>query len=209
MSSVGELLAKVALTCNSTQFPHLFFREWENNITFCYICRRIKPVCDMKKIVNPWKDMEGYNCFGCAPCNEAGVKMEFYEDGDEVVCYWRPRPEYQGWFNTLHGGIQAVLLDEICAWVILRRLQTTGVTSRMETRYRKSVSTNDEYLVLRASVREQKRNLVVVDARLFNRAGELCTEAVCTYFTFSPEKAEKEMFFRRCDVEEEDVQPPF
>ena len=39
----------------------------------------------MKKIINPWKDMEGYNCFGCSPDNEAGVRMEFYEDGDEVV----------------------------------------------------------------------------------------------------------------------------
>ena len=39
----------------------------------------------MKKIINPWKDLEGYNCFGCAPNNEAGVRMEFYEDGDEIV----------------------------------------------------------------------------------------------------------------------------
>ena len=37
----------------------------------------------MKKIINPWKDMEGYNCFGCSPDNEAGVRMEFYEDGGE------------------------------------------------------------------------------------------------------------------------------
>ena len=64
----------------------------------------------MKKIINPWKDMEGYNCFGCSPDNEAGVRMEFYEDGDEVVSIWKPRPEYQGWLNTLHGGIQSVLL---------------------------------------------------------------------------------------------------
>ena len=50
----------------------------------------------MKKIINPWKGMEGYNCFGCAPNNEAGVKMEFYEDNDEVISIWRPRPEYPG-----------------------------------------------------------------------------------------------------------------
>ena len=86
----------------------------------------------MKKIINPWKGLEGYNCFGCAPNNEAGVRMEFYEDGDEIVSIWKPRPEYQGWIDTLHGGIQAVLLDEICAWVVLRKLQTTGVTSKMK-----------------------------------------------------------------------------
>lgn len=146
--------------------------------------------------------MPGYNCFGCAPNNEAGVKMEFYEDGDEVVSIWKPRPEYQGWIDTLHGGIQAVLLDEICAWVILRKLQTTGVTSKMETRYRKSVMTTETQVTLRASIREQKRNIVIVEARLYNQNGELCTEAVCTYFTFPHEKAVQEMHFEGCEVED-------
>ena len=54
----------------------------------------------MKKIINPWKGMEGYNCFGCAPNNEAGVKMEFYEDGDEVISIWKPQPQFQGWIDT-------------------------------------------------------------------------------------------------------------
>ena len=63
-----------------------------------------------EKIINPWKGLEGYNCFGCAPDNEVGVKMEFYEDGDEIVSIWKPRPEYQGWIDTLHGGIQAVFV---------------------------------------------------------------------------------------------------
>lgn len=55
----------------------------------------------MKKIINPWKGLEGYNCFVAAPNNEAGIKMEFYEDGDEVVSIWKPRPEYQGWNQYL------------------------------------------------------------------------------------------------------------
>ena len=38
----------------------------------------------MEKIINPWEGMEGYFCFGCAPNNESGLKMEFYEDGDEI-----------------------------------------------------------------------------------------------------------------------------
>ena len=161
----------------------------------------------MKKIINPWKGMEGYNCFGCAPNNEAGVKMEFYEDNDEVISIWRPLPEYQGWIDTLHGGIQAVLLDEICAWVILRKLQTTGVTSKMETRYRKSISTNDSHVVLKAHIKEVKRNIVIIEARLYNKDEELCTEALCTYFTFPKEKAREEMHFLSCEVEDEEILP--
>lgn len=159
----------------------------------------------MKKIINPWKGLKGYYCFGCSPENPMGVKMEFYEDGDEIVSFWKPKPEYQGWLDTLHGGIQAVLLDEICAWVIVRKLQTTGVTSKMETRYSKSISTNDTLLEIRASIQEQKRNIILVKATIYNSAKEICTEAVCTYFTFSKEKSQQEMFFTSCEVEETEI----
>ena len=159
----------------------------------------------MKKIINPWKGLKGYYCFGCSLENPMGVKMEFYEDGDEIVSFWKPKPEYQGWLDTLHGGIQAVLLDEICAWVIVRKLQTTGVTSKMETRYRKSILTNDTLLEIRASIQEQKRNIILVKATIYNSAKEICTEAVCTYFTFSKEKSQQEMFFTSCEVEEIEI----
>ena len=159
----------------------------------------------MKKIINPWKGLKGYYCFGCSPENPMGVKMEFYEDGDEIVSFWKPKPEYQGWLDTLHGGIQAVLLDEICAWVIVRKLQTTGVTSKMETRYRKSILTNDTLLEIRASIQEQIRNIILVKATIYNSAKEICTEAVCTYFTFSKEKSQQEMFFTSCEVEEIEI----
>lgn len=161
----------------------------------------------MKKLINPWKGFEGYNCFGCAPDNEKGVKMEFYEDGDEIVSIWKPQSEFQGWLNTLHGGIQAVLLDEICAWVVLRKLQTTGVTSKMETRYKKAINTNDSHVLLRARIKEMKRNIAIIEAELYDKDGELCTQAICTYYTFPQEKAKEEMFFKSCDVELEDVLP--
>ena len=161
----------------------------------------------MKKIINPWLGVEGYFCFGCAPDNEAGVKMEFYEDGDEIVSIWKPEQKYQSWLNTLHGGIQALLLDEICGWVVNRKLQTTGVTSKMETRYLKPVSTKDEYLVLRAAIKEQRRNIVIIEASLYNSQQVLCSQAVCTYFTMSSEKAKEQMHFPGCEVEEEEVNP--
>ena len=162
----------------------------------------------MKKIINPWKGKEGYYCFGCAPNNEAGVKMEFYEDGDEIVSIWHPEAKYQGWLNTLHGGIQAVLLDEICAWTIMRKLQTAGVTSKMETRYMRPISTTDDHVILRASIREIRRNIVLVDAAIYNQKGEICTESLCFYFTFPQEKAREKMYFCGCETEKEEVELP-
>lgn len=158
----------------------------------------------MYRIKNPWLGKEAYYCFGCCPRNESGVKMEFYAEDGGVVSYWKPQPQFQGWIDTLHGGIQAVLLDEICAWAVMDKLQTTGVTSKMETRYKRPLSTNDAYLVLRASVVEVRRNLAIVEATLCNSRGELCTQAVCTYFTFPREKA-LEMGFSGLEREGEDL----
>ena len=90
---------------------------------------------DMKRITNPWRGMEGYRCYGCDPHSEQGLRMEFYEDGEEIVSVWHPRPEFQGWVDTLHGGVQATLADEISSWVVFRKFRTSGVTSRMEVRY--------------------------------------------------------------------------
>ena len=125
----------------------------------------------MRKITNPFAGMEGFHCFGCCKDNDHGVHMDFYEDGDDVVCFWKPDSEYQGWRNTLHGGIQATLLDETAAWVVFRKLQVMGVTSKLELSYRRPVLTTDSQITLRGHITEQKRNLAFVDLTLENSKG--------------------------------------
>ena len=83
----------------------------------------------MKKIKNPWLHEPGYNCICCGPENPVGLHLEFWEDGEDVLTKWTPTQNYQGWIDTLHGGIQSMLLDEVAGWVVTRKLQTTGVTS--------------------------------------------------------------------------------
>ena len=95
-----------------------------------------------------------------------------------------------------------MLLDEICGWVVTRKLQTAGVTSRMETKYKRPVSTSDPMLTLRAHILEQKRNLVTIQATLSDSTGQICTEATCTYFAFPKEKAERDMHFKECRTED-------
>lgn len=152
--------------------------------------------------------MDGYRCFGCDPDSPQGLRMEFHEDGDEIVCIWHPRPEFQGWVNTLHGGIQAALADEISSWVVFRKFQTSGVTSRMEVRYLRPIRTTDDHIVLRAAVKRRLRNLVELEVRISDARGTLCTEAVCVYFLFPKEKAHTEFHFCGCGVEECEEESP-
>lgn len=159
---------------------------------------------DMKKIMNPWLDLvkDGYNCFGCAPTNEYGLKMEFYEDGDEIVSIWNPSDDYQGWLHTLHGGIQATLMDEIAAWVVARRLQCAGMTTNLNIRYRKPVPTGpDVRIEVRARISGMRRNFAIIEARI-SYDGNVCSEAEMTYFCFSKEKSESDFYFSGCRTEE-------
>lgn len=154
----------------------------------------------MKKIINPWLGVEGYNCFGCCPSNIAGVKMEFYEDGEDIVSFWQPQKHYQSYINTLHGGIQATLIDEIAGWVVFQKLQTVGVTNRLNIIYKKSIGINEK-IILRASLKEQKRNVAFIEIRIYNSQDELCTTAEAVYFCTSKEIAKQEMMFEGCKTE--------
>lgn len=148
----------------------------------------------MRRINNPWLNIPGYNCFGCNPGNPLGVHMHFYEDGDDIVSVWCPTQNHQSWINTLHGGVQAVLLDEICGWVIFKKCDTSGVTAKMTLNYKATVDTTQGYIVLRARIKERKRNVVVVEGEIYAADGKLCAQAECTYFTFSQEKAQEMQF---------------
>lgn len=143
----------------------------------------------MKKIHNAWAGQSGYNCFGCSPNNPHGLRMEFYEDGDDIVSIWHPTIDSQGWINVLHGGIQAALADEIASWVVFRKLQTMGVTAKMEVRYRKAISTNDKQITLRAHLLEHRRNTADIEVNIYNEAGEICNTTRCLYFVQPQDKA--------------------
>ena len=156
----------------------------------------------MKKIKNPWLHKPGYNCIGCSPDNPMGQHLDFWEDGEDVVSRWTPTADYQGWIDTLHGGVQSLLLDEVAGWVVTRKLQTTGVTSKMEVQYVKPISTYDSLLTIRARISRQMRNVALIEGEIYNAHGEVCTKATLTYFCASRQKAEETMGFCGCDVEE-------
>ena len=143
----------------------------------------------MRKIVNPFSNSENYRCFGCSPHNENGLQMEFFEDGNEVISFWEPKEFLQGWGTILHGGIQATLMDEIASWTVFIKLETAGVTTKIETYYKRPVLLNQEKIVLRAKVKEVVEGVANIHVRLFDSKEHMCTEGYIFYKVFTKEKA--------------------
>ncbi len=157
----------------------------------------------MKKIINPYLGKKGYKCICCSPDNPIGLHLQFWEEGDEVLTKWSPSENYQGWVDTLHGGVIAMLMDEVAGWVVNRKLQTAGMTTRLDVKYRQPVMTTEPLITIKGHISAQRRNIVTIHLTLENAKGEICDEADATYFTFGPERA-KEMGFDGCAVEREE-----
>ena len=159
----------------------------------------------MEKIKNPWIPLldEGYNCFACAPTNPKGLKMEFWEDGDELVSLWHPSKDYEGWLGTLHGGIQSTLIDEIGGWWVGRKMQTSAMTTNLNVKFRKPVPSSPETEIeLRCRLKEQKRAFVIMEVSL-TQEGEVRTEAELTYYCFSREVSDTQFKFQPFLLESE------
>jgi len=147
----------------------------------------------MKKIKNPWKDPKNigeYNCFACSPYNSAGLQLEFWEDGDEIITKWKPERSYEGWIGVLHGGIQATLLDEIGGWVVMLKLKTAGVTTDMQVSYLKAVKVSKGEVTIKGKLIAHEGRTAKISASLYDGAGEECAKAEVSYFVF-PEKIAK------------------
>jgi uncharacterized protein (TIGR00369 family) len=147
----------------------------------------------MKKINNPWKDPKNigdYNCFACSPYNPSGLKLEFWEDKEEIVTKWKPSNTYEGWINVLHGGIQATLLDEIGGWVVMLKLKTAGVTTDMNVQYLKAVKVSKGEITVRGKLELHEGRTAKITASLFDGEGIECAKATMNYFIF-PEKIAK------------------
>jgi len=155
-----------------------------------------KPPQKMKKIRNPFAESFGSdaNCFGCSPFNNIGLHLEFFEQDEEIVAFWKPQKPFEGYHNVLHGGIQSTLLDEIASWVVYVKCQTSGVTTNLNVQFKNPVFINGGEIKLKARILERNKRLVTIKAELYNNEDELCSEAEIRYFLF-PQQIAKEKYF--------------
>lgn len=147
------------------------------------------------KIANPYIELEGYNCFGCSPNNDCGLRLEFYEEGDHVISEWLPDKHFSGYKKVLHGGIQATLLDEIASWTVQIKLKTAGVTANIDLRYKKPVFVDEGTLYLKGTIEKVEKRIAYVHTSLFNYEHVLCCDGTVKYFIYPEEVAREKLYY--------------
>ena len=133
-------------------------------------------------------------CFGCSATNPIGLKMRFFgKPGEpEVITRCAVGNNYCSFPNHAHGGIIALMLDEMMAYATYHVHHQFGVTKSLSVKYHKPVTANELHF-LRARVvntmdrpgkKGKSRMEVVIDVTLHEGASPddtVCAEATGSY----------------------------
>jgi len=115
------------------------------------------------------------HCFGCGSENPIGLRLRFDVADGGVTARFRPRPEYQGWDQMLHGGIILTLLDETLAYAALFAAGP-AVTAELRARLRNPAPLDREYTLF-GRVIKQRLGMVQAHAEIKDAEGALFAEA--------------------------------
>ena len=100
------------------------------------------------------------HCFGCGGANERGMQLTFEQDDTarRIRGRFSLDSRYQGGRGMVHGGIIAMLFDEVMAKVS-RFNQDHAVTGELTVRYLKPVPVGQEIVVEGWEVERRGRNI--------------------------------------------------
>lgn len=124
------------------------------------------------------------HCYGCGRLNEHGLQLETYQDGDETVARYTPRPYHTAIPGYVYGGLIASLIDchgtgTAAAAAYRREGREPGtepalryVTASLQVDFLRPTPLGPE-LEVRGRVKEIGERKVVVEERLLAE-GEVC-----------------------------------
>jgi len=131
---------------------------------------------------------DGY-CFGCGENNPIGLQLKFdrsEETGDYSTLYV-PKVEHQGWVGRVHGGLLALVFDEVLTRVALTAIGMHWVTAELTTRMLQPAVIG-EPLLFKARIDKHRSKIVLTSAEAIDNQGRVI--AIATAKLMRPRPAD-------------------
>jgi uncharacterized protein (TIGR00369 family) len=127
-------------------------------------------------------------CFGCGGANAQGMQLSFEQDDERqrIVGRFCIGEKYQGGTGYLHGGIIALLLDEVMSKAS-RFHGERAVTADLRVEYKRPIRAGQEIVVEGFVARRDGRQLYH-EGEIRNEAGELLARGQGRFVVVDPEK---------------------
>lgn len=105
------------------------------------------------------KQPNAEQCFVCGRSNEAGLHLQFYDDGVDTVCSKITIDKrHEGYPGIVHGGILASILDEVVGRVaMVGDHHRFMMTVNMKLQYRNPVPIGEDLVCVGKAVRMRGR----------------------------------------------------
>jgi uncharacterized protein (TIGR00369 family) len=128
------------------------------------------------------------SCFGCGGANPRGMRLTFEQDDEarRIRGAFRLGAEYQGGGGFIHGGIIALVLDEVMGKVNRFR-GVRAVTAELTVEYLKPVPVEEDLIVEGFEVEKVGRNLHYV-GEIRNHAGKVLARGRGRFVEIDPER---------------------
>lgn len=101
-------------------------------------------------------------CFVCGEKNPDGLQLKFTLDGEVLKTRFKAEKKYQGYTDIVHGGIIALVLDEMMG-NLLWRSGIPAVTAEFSVRFKQPVYVGEELEFASRIVKKGK--LILMEAR--------------------------------------------
>jgi len=94
---------------------------------------------------SPWED-DGH-CYICGTNNAEGMKLSFVLGDDSIETSFMAEKRHQGYRDVLHGGILAMVMDEVMVLLPYRLFGSVVATAEMTVKLLKPVPIGGEVRV--------------------------------------------------------------
>jgi uncharacterized protein (TIGR00369 family) len=128
------------------------------------------------------------HCFGCGGANARGMQLTFEQDDAtrRIRGSFRIHSDFQGGAGIVHGGIVALLLDEVMAKVN-RFERDRAVTGELSVKYLKPVPV-DEDIVVEGWEVERKGRTICREGEIRDASGVVLAKGTARFISIDPER---------------------
>ena len=141
-----------------------------------------------QKLVPPGVTSSVFNGFVTSSNNVNGLNISIHRDKQlGVSCEWQTKRDFEGYPQTLHGGISFAILDELLAYAIFDRFRTFAVTLNSQTQWLGRIKIG-ETIRAQAFVKRRFWRFVSVTGVIVNSRGRVLVKMNSTFYM--PTKSE-------------------
>lgn len=141
---------------------------------------------DHKPMDFPWD----HTCFSRTAKNPIGIQLPLYEINDHFYTKFKCLPHHVGWEKVIHGGIIALICDDILGKHVLSVTKSFCMTRNLNIKYLRPTYSNLSH-IFKTTIIRKGRTTVWIKVDIYDENNNLCAYADADFAILEESHAKK------------------